>query len=97
MSLDESDWERMYGKTPTVYEETKMTNEDILKLAETCGFDTFQIRNYDGESDYGAYWECWEEELLKFALLIHENGYNKGYNKASYDAELYEHAGNSYD
>ena len=25
MSLDESDWERMYGKTPTVYGETKMT------------------------------------------------------------------------
>jgi hypothetical protein len=24
MSLDESDWERMYGKTPAVYEETKM-------------------------------------------------------------------------
>ncbi len=22
--MDEGDWERMYGKTPTVYEETKM-------------------------------------------------------------------------
>ena len=46
-----------------------MTNEDILKLAETCGI----IPN--------KYKICisWEEELLKFALLIHENGYNKGY------------------
>jgi hypothetical protein len=54
-----------------------MTNEDILKLAETCGFDTFV-----GEKDDGTncdYWECWEDQLLKFALLIHENGYNKGY------------------
>ena len=46
-----------------------MTNQDILKLAETCGI----IPN--------KYKVCisWEEELLKFALLIHENGYNKGY------------------
>ena len=46
-----------------------MTNEDILKLAETCGI----IPN--------KYKICisWEEELLKFALLIHEDGYNKGY------------------
>jgi hypothetical protein len=64
-----------------------MTNEDILKLAETCGF---------GVNKYKIC-ICWKDELLKFALLIHENGYNKGYNKASYDAELYEHAGNSYD
>ena len=46
-----------------------MTNEDILKLAETCGITP------------NKYKVCisWEEELLKFALLIHENGYNKGY------------------
>jgi len=48
-----------------------MTNEDILKLAKTCGFD-----DYTGLEDF---WECGEEQLLKFALLIHENGYNKGY------------------
>jgi hypothetical protein len=49
-----------------------MTNTEILKLAETCGFTDANV--------YGdTYWECWEEELLKFALLIHENGYNKGY------------------
>ena len=56
-----------------------MTIEEILKLAKTCGFDRFQRRKYDGESDYGAYWECWEEQLLKFAIAIHENGYSKGY------------------
>ena len=46
-----------------------MTNPEILKLAETCGI----VPN--------KYKICisWEEELLKFALLIHENGYNKGY------------------
>ena len=49
-----------------------MTNPEILKLAETCGFDTFV-----GEKE--NFWECWEEQLLKFALLIHEDGYNKGY------------------
>jgi hypothetical protein len=26
-----------------------------------------------------------EEELLKFALAIHENGYNKGYEECSFD------------
>jgi hypothetical protein len=48
---------------------TEMTNPEILELAETCGI----IPN--------KYKICisWEEELLKFALLIHENGYNKGY------------------
>ena len=49
-----------------------MTNEDILKLAKTCGFDDFT-----GEKE--NYWECGEEQLLKFALTIHEDGYNKGY------------------
>ena len=46
-----------------------MTNPEILKLAETCGI----IPN--------KYKICisWEEELLKFALLIYEDGYNKGY------------------
>ena len=55
-----------------------MTNEQILKLAETCGFDSFtgEIENF---------WECWEEQLLKFALAIHEDGYNKGYEQCSFD------------
>jgi flagellar biosynthesis/type III secretory pathway protein FliH len=51
-----------------------MTNEQILELAKTCGFDSFtgEIENF---------WECWEEQLLKFALAIHEDGYNKGYDR----------------
>jgi hypothetical protein len=46
-----------------------MTNPEILELAETCGI----IPN--------KYKVCisWEEQLLKFALLIYEDGYNKGY------------------
>jgi hypothetical protein len=55
-----------------------MTNPEILKLAKTCGFD-----NITGKDE--NYWDCEEEQLLKFALLIHENGYNKGYNEG-YDS-----------
>ena len=55
-----------------------MTNEQILKLAKTCGFDVFT-----GEKE--NFWECWEEQLLKFALAIHEDGYNKGYEQCSFD------------
>jgi len=51
-----------------------MTNEQILKLAKTCGFDDFT-----GEKE--NFWECWEEQLLQFALAIHEDGYNEGYEK----------------
>jgi hypothetical protein len=48
-----------------------MTNDEILELAKTCGFD-FSIK-------WRVHWRCWEEQLLKFALTIHEDGYNKGY------------------
>lgn len=40
-----------------------MTDAQILKLAKTCGFDSFT-----GEK--GDYWECWEDQLLKFAQEI---------------------------
>jgi len=53
-----------------------MTNEQILSLAKTCGFDDFS-----GERDdktYGVYYECWEEQLLKFALAMYEKGYDQG-------------------
>tara|TARA_R110000868_G_scaffold3012_1_gene20290 strand:- start:214 stop:444 length:231 start_codon:yes stop_codon:yes gene_type:complete len=55
-----------------------MTEEQILELAKTCGF-VVQDRWSAGNDD--VYYECHECELLKFALLIHENGYNKGYNE----------------
>jgi hypothetical protein len=54
-----------------------MTNPEILKLAKTCGFCDFAG---DAGEDIN-YWDCEEEQLLKFAQAIHENGYNKGYNE----------------
>ena len=65
-----------------------MTNEQILELAKTCGFDSFtgEIENF---------WECWEEQLLKFALAIHEDGYNKGYGEGwreGYDVGVIEYS-----
>jgi hypothetical protein len=56
-----------------------MTNPEILELAKTCGFDDM-IGERDDETD-GVYYECWEDQLLKFALAIHEDGYNKGYDE----------------
>jgi hypothetical protein len=49
-----------------------MTNEKILELAKTCGFDDFT-----GEK--GNYWECWEEQLLKFAEAIYKQSYADGW------------------
>jgi hypothetical protein len=53
-----------------------MTDEQILQLAEN--HLTFEK------------WEdiCWKADtlqLLKFALAIHENGYNKGYDRGCED------------
>jgi hypothetical protein len=63
-----------------------MTNEQILELAKNCEFDfSIKWRLKGGESSNQMYWECWEQQLLKFALLIHENGYNEGYNEG-YDS-----------
>jgi len=56
-----------------------MTNEKILELAKTCGFDSFT-----GEKDDGSqtdYWECWEEQLIEFAQRIYQEGVNYGYDK----------------
>ena len=44
-----------------------MTNEQILELAKTCGFDSFT-----GEKE--NFWECWEEQLLKFAKAMYDKG-----------------------
>lgn len=49
-----------------------MTNDDILKLAEKY-------------FDYQGGWITDTEQLLKFALLIHEDGYDKGYYNACLD------------
>jgi hypothetical protein len=60
-----------------------MTEEQILKLAKSCGMDNFTGRTV--EDKLSPYWECWEEQLLTFALAIHEDGYNKGYDKGCED------------
>jgi len=51
-----------------------MTEDQILELAKTCGFD-----NFTGVKE--NYWECWEEQLLKFAEAIYQEGVNYGYDK----------------
>ena len=56
-----------------------MTDAQILKLAKSCGFDTFVGEKDDGtQSDY---WECWERQLLKFAALIYTEGFKVGYDE----------------
>ena len=48
-----------------------MTNEQILKLAKSCGIEHWS-RNK------GECWECLEQQLLKFAEAIYEEGYDDG-------------------
>ena len=59
-----------------------MTNSEILKLAETCGFDTF-VGEKDDETD-GIYYQFWEEQLLKFARAIYSEGFSDGCKEGSY-------------
>ena len=54
-----------------------MTNEQILKLADTCGVNKRWDENL---------YKCREDQLLKFALAIHENGYNEGYDQGCFEA-----------
>ena len=56
-----------------------MTDEQILKLAKTCGFEEF-IGEKDDETD-GVYYQFWEEQLLKFAALIYTEGFKVGYDE----------------
>ena len=57
-----------------------MTNEQILELAKIFEFKELTDENSEIDDEY---WGCWEEQLLKFALAIHEDGYNKGYDECS--------------
>ena len=72
-----------------------MTNEQILEFAKNCEFEfSIKWRLKGGESSNQMYWECWEEQLLKFALAIHEDGYNKGYGEGwreGYDVGVIEY------
>jgi hypothetical protein len=49
-----------------------MTNEQMIEIAEQ-------------HFDYQGGWIANTEDLLKFALAIHENGYNEGYEQCSFD------------
>ncbi len=52
-------------------------DEEVLKLAKTCGFDSFTSEKDDGtQTDY---WECWEEQLIAFARALYDEGYTKGF------------------
>ena len=44
-------------------------NEEIIKLANTYGFD-----RHISKTTNDIYWECDEEDLLKFARKIFEEG-----------------------
>ncbi len=57
-----------------------MTNEQILKLANTCGAD-----RHISKITNDIYWECDEEDLLKFARALYDEGYTKGF-KVGHDA-----------
>ena len=51
-------------------------DEEVLKLAKTCGFDSFTSEKDDGtQTDY---WECWEEQLIAFAQEIYDKAYDDG-------------------
>jgi hypothetical protein len=47
-----------------------ITNEKILKLAKTCGFDDFSPEDR-------VCWECWEEQLIEFAQQIRKETINE--------------------
>jgi hypothetical protein len=46
-----------------------MTDEQILKLAETCRFD-----RHISKTTNDIYWECDEEDFLKFAKAMYDKG-----------------------
>jgi hypothetical protein len=57
-----------------------MTDEELLKLAKSYGFD-----RHISKTTNDIYWECDEEDLLKFARELYDEGYTKGF-KVGHDA-----------
>ena len=55
-------------------------NEEILELAKTYGFD-----RHISKTTHDIYWECDEDDFLKFVQKIYQMGYNEG----SYDTSFY--------
>jgi hypothetical protein len=61
-----------------------MTNEQILELAKTCGFGTYT----DDDGTPSDYFDCYAEQLLKFARAIREDGYNEGWESSNVSTEM---------
>ena len=57
-----------------------MTDEEILKLAKSYGFD-----RHISKITNDIYWECDEEDFLKFSRELYDEGYTKGF-KVGHDA-----------
>ena len=57
-----------------------MSEEQILELAKTYGFD-----RHISKTTHDIYWECDEEDFLKFARELYDGGYTKGF-KVGHDA-----------
>lgn len=59
-----------------------LSDEEILELAKNCEIDfSIKWRLKGGKSSNQMYWECWEDQLLKFAQVIYQEGVNYGYDK----------------
>jgi len=57
-----------------------MTNPEIIELAKSYGFD-----RHISKTTNDIYWECDEEDFLKFARELYDEGYTKGF-KVGHDA-----------
>ncbi len=57
-----------------------MTNPEIIELAKSYGFD-----RHISKTTNDIYWECDEEDILKFARELYDEGYTKGF-KVGHDA-----------
>jgi hypothetical protein len=55
-----------------------MTKEQILELAKTCECEAFAVIQERNDERDGVCYQFWEEQLLKFARAIYEEGYDDG-------------------
>jgi hypothetical protein len=58
-----------------------ITDQQILELAKTCECEAFAIIQERNVERDGVCYQFWEEQLIEFALKIHEMGYNDGYDE----------------
>ena len=56
-----------------------MTNSEILKLAKTCGCESFAVIQERNDERDGVYYQFWEQQLLKFALQVADIEYDRGF------------------